>query len=252
MLSRTITTLPALLLMTLTAGAADLKLKAPPAPPPPPPFNWSGLYIGGNVGGAWAESHWTDSLFGIDWGGSSEGRFIAGGQIGFNYQFPSSPFLLGVEAQFDWVGRNGGDVTAVALGDTFTISSNDTGIATVAARLGLAFDRLLWYAKVGGAWVGNNGFTVTNVTTGETFVGDNSHTLSGWMVGVGLEYAFIENWSMKLEYDHIGLGGETFTVPGTAIAVLAGDTITSDHHVDLVKFGINYRFGWNNPVVARY
>ena len=251
-LSRAITTLPALLLMSLTAGAADLRLKAPPPPPPPPVFNWSGIYIGGNIGAAWLESHWTDSLFGLDWGRTSNGRFIGGGQIGFNYQFAGSGFVLGAEAQFDWVGNNGGVTVVGPLGHGFNITSNDTGITTLAARFGLALDRALWYGKVGGAWVGNNGFTVTDLTTNQTFVGSNSNTVSGWMFGVGLEYAFSDNWSGKFEFDHIGLGGRTFVLPGAIIPALAGDTITSDHNVDLVKFGINYRFGWGaaGPMVA--
>jgi outer membrane immunogenic protein len=252
-LSRTITTLLTLLLTPLAAGAADMRLKAPPAPPPPPPFSWTGLYIGGNIGAAWAESHWTDSRFGLDWGRSSNGRIIGGGQIGFNYQFPGSNFVLGAEAQFDWAGNDGGVSAVGPLGHSFNIVSNDTRIATAAARFGYAFDRALFYGKAGGGWVGNDGFTVTDLTTGQAFVGDTGHTLSGWMLGVGIEYAFSNNWSGKFEFDHIGLGGRTFTLPGVIIPALAGDTITSDHNVDLVKFGINYRFGWaGGPVVARY
>jgi outer membrane immunogenic protein len=130
------------------------------------------------------------------------------------------------------------------LGHGFNIVSNDTGIATLAARFGWAFDRALWYGKFGGGWVGNNGFTLTDLTTGQQFVGDTSRTLSGWMAGVGLEYAFSGNWSGKIEYDYIGLGGRSFTLPGIIIPALAGDTISSSHNVQLVKFGINYRFGW--------
>jgi outer membrane immunogenic protein len=252
-LSRTITTLVTLLLTPLAAGAADMHLKAPPAPPPPPPFSWSGLYIGGNIGVAWAESHWTDSLFGLDWGRTSDSRFMGGGQVGFNYQFAGSSFVLGAEAQFDWVSNDGGASAVGPLGHGFTIASNDTKIATAAARFGFALDRALFYGKAGGGWVGNNGFTVTDLTTGQSFVGSNGNTVSGWMVGVGFEYAFSDNWSGKFEFDHIGLGGRTFTLPGTLVPALAGDTITSDHHVDLVKLGINYRFGWaGGPVVAKY
>jgi len=130
--------------------------------------------------------------------------------------------------------------------------SNDTRIATLAARFGFAADRALFYGKVGGGWVGNNGFTLTDLTTGQVFTGETSRTLSGWMVGAGLEYAFTDNWSAKFEYDYIGLGGRSFTLPGIIIPALAGDTITSDHNVQLIKLGINYRFGWGGPVVARY
>jgi outer membrane immunogenic protein len=242
----------AALMMPVAAGAADMRVKAPPAPPPPPPFSWTGFYIGGNIGAAWAESHWTDSRFGLDWSRSSNGRFMGGGQVGFNYQFAGSNFVLGAEAQFDWLASDGG-VTAVGpFGHGFQIVSNDTSITTAAARFGFAVDRALFYGKAGGGWVGNNGFTVTDLTTGQVFNGDTSHTISGWMVGAGVEYAFGYNWSAKIEWDHIGLGGRTFTLPGVIIPALAGDTITSDHNVDLVKFGINYRFNWGILGPTRY
>ena len=206
------------------------------------------------LGFAWAESHWTDSLFGLDWGRTSDGRFIGGGQVGFNYQFAGG-FVLGAEAQFDWTGNNDGGINHTGpLGHNFNIVSNDTWISTLAARFGFAIDRTLIYGKAGGGWVGNNGFTVTDVNTGQMFIGDTSRTLSGFMVGVGVEYAFSDAWSGKIEYDHIGLGGRTYVLPGVVVPALAGDTITSDHNVDLVKFGLNFRFGGfgTGPGAMRY
>jgi opacity protein-like surface antigen len=47
----------ALAVMAMPAGAADLLVKAPP-PTPVPAWSWTGFYIGGNVGGAWAKSDW--------------------------------------------------------------------------------------------------------------------------------------------------------------------------------------------------
>ena len=245
---------------TGVASAADLSVKAPPAPvyaPPvyaPPIFTWTGFYIGGNIGAAWAQSEWTDSLFGLDWGRTSDGRFIGGGQIGFNYQFVGSPFVVGVEADFDWLGNNNGNGVTVAgpLGRGFNVVSNDTRVATLAARFGYAVDRALFYGKVGAGWVGNDGFTITDLTTSQSFIGDTSHTVSGWMVGAGIEYAFTNNWTVKLEYDFLKLPDRTFVLPGTTIPALAGDTITSDHNVQMVKVGVNYLFNWGGPVVARY
>jgi len=113
-------------------------------------------------------------------------------------------------------------------------------------------------AKVGGGWVGNNNFTVTNLTTGASFTcgtfnltncGNNT---GGWLLGAGFEYAFTNNWTVKLEYDYLGLGNRTFFIPATA-PFLAGDTFTSNNrNVQTVKVGFNYLFNWGAPVAARY
>ena len=82
------------------ASAADRPVKAPYSAPPAPPayYTWTGFYIGGNIGGAWAHGSVDDSLFGLSASASHSG-FIGGGQLGFNYQF--SNIVLGVEWDFD-------------------------------------------------------------------------------------------------------------------------------------------------------
>jgi outer membrane immunogenic protein len=107
----------------------------------------------------------------------------------------------------------------------------------------VAWDRVLFYGKGGGAWVGANSFTVTDLTTGASLSGSNSNSSTGWTAGVGLEWAFAGNWTARFEYDYIGLGNRTFVVPLTS-PVLAGDTFTANRNVQLVTVGINYLFNW--------
>jgi outer membrane immunogenic protein len=64
------------------AMAADLSYKAPPLRPPV--FSWTSLYIGGNLGGAWANTTITDSLYGLSFSNGSNAVFVGGGQVGFN------------------------------------------------------------------------------------------------------------------------------------------------------------------------
>jgi hypothetical protein len=62
--------------------------------------------------------------------------------------------------------------------------------------------------------------------------------------------AFWNNWSAKIEYDFLGLSSRTFTSTGV---VLAGDTFTTGNpNIQMVKSGINYRFGWDSAVAAGY
>jgi outer membrane immunogenic protein len=239
----------ALLASPMPASAADLKPAPAPvytkAPPMPPPFSWSGFYIGGNLGGAWANTTITDSLFGLNFGKGNNGVFVGGGQVGFNYQV--SNLVFGAEGDFDWAANNNNNsVTGVVgpLGHTFTASANDRWMATVAGRLGYAIDRWLIYVKGGGGWVGANSFTVTDVTTGGSVTGGSSNTLSGWLVGGGFEWAFANNWSMRAEYDYFGLSGRSLTVPAT-FPILAGDTFnTGKNNIQMATVGINYRFNW--------
>jgi outer membrane immunogenic protein len=243
--------------MALSLGtpvfAADIAVKAPPPPPPPPVFSWTGFYVGGNVGGAWSNNRWTDSLFLTNFGNNNNGVFIGGGQIGGNYQI--GQFVIGGEWDFDWAANNHNNTGIIIPGvGNIVVTNNNRWITTVAARFGWAIDHWLLYGKAGGGWVGNNNLTISNLTTGVSFTcgtftsftncGNNT---GGWLVGAGFEYAFTNNWTVKVEYDYLGLGNRTFFVPA-ASPFLAGDTFTSNNrNVQMVKVGFNYLFNWGAP-----
>ena len=89
-----------------------------------------------------------------------------------------------------------------------------------------------------------------NWTWGSTVTCGSS--TGGWLVGAGLEYAVTNNWTVKLEYDFLGLGNRTFVIPATA-PLLAGDTFTSNNrNVQMIKVGFNYLFNWGAPLGGRY
>jgi outer membrane immunogenic protein len=246
----------AMLLSPLAAHAADLPVRAP-LPPPVPVFSWTGFYVGANIGGAWSKNHWTDTLFLTDFNNSAHNSvFIGGGQIGGNYQIGN--FVIGGEWDFDWAGNtNGGTGSVIPAVGTIVVTNNDRWITTVAARFGFAADHWLFYGKAGGGWVGNNNLTVTNLTTGVSLTCGNfsncgNNNNGGWLVGAGAEYAFAPNWTVKFEYDYLGLGNRTLVIPATA-PLLAGDTFTSNNrNIQMVKVGVNYLFNWGAPVYGRY
>jgi outer membrane immunogenic protein len=235
------------------APAADL------SPPPPvyvpPAFTWTGFYFGGNFGAAWGQGNVTDTLTGLNFSGTTSAQFVGGGQVGFNYQVSS--LVFGIEGDFDCCANNNNNGTGVVvpgplgLGHAFTASLNDRWITTLTGRLGVAWDRVLLYGKGGGAWVGNSGFTVTDVSTGASLTGATNNSITGWTAGAGLEWAFLNNWTARFEYDYIGLGASTFVVPATS-PVLAGDTFTANRNIQMVTVGLNYLFNWGGPVTARY
>ena len=250
----------AMLLSPFAARSADLAVKAAPPPPPLPVFSWTGFYVGANIGGAWAHDGLHDTLFQTNFNNSSNGVFIGGGQIGGNYQI--GQFVIGGEWDFDWASNHNNSTGVIIPGiGNIVVNNNDRWITTVAARFGWAIDHWLLYGKAGGGWVGNNSLTVTNLTTGVQFTcgsfngfGNScSNTTGGWLLGAGFEYAFTNNWTVKLEYDYLGLGNRTVFVPAGALGGgLAGDTFTtSNRNVQMVKVGVNYLFNWGSPV-TRY
>ena len=246
----------AMLLSPLAAHSADLAVKAAP-PPLMPVFSWTGFYIGANVGGAWANNNWNDTLFRTNFNnGNNNGTFIGGGQVGANYQIGS--FVIGGEWDFDWAGNSNNNGTGGIIPGVgnIVVTNNNRWITTVAARFGFAVDHWLFYGKAGGGWVGNNNLTVTNVTTGVSLTCGNftncGNNTGGWLVGGGVEYAFTPNWTVKAEYDYLGLGNRTLLIPATA-PFLAGDTFNSNNrNIQMVKVGVNYLFNWGAPVAARY
>lgn len=209
------------LCVSATARAADLPVKAPPAPLPL--YNWSGFYLGANLGGAWTSGSLNipgNNLY----GGLTE--FIGGVQAGYNFQ--AGHLLFGVEGDFDGATFGHPALPTPTLG---SVSQN--WIATVAGRIGLVEDNWLLYGKFGGGWVQSN---ATLNFAGVTWQGSN--TSSGWLAGVGIEYGFKPHWTLKLEYDQIFLGNWTSTT---------APPIQLNRDLQMVKFGANYKFESGRP-----
>ncbi|WP_246556853.1 outer membrane protein [Bradyrhizobium liaoningense] len=204
------------LCVSTTTRAADMPVKAPPALSPL--YNWSGFYLGANLGGAWTSG--SLNIPGNNfYGGTTE--FIGGVQAGYNFQV--GHLLLGVEGNFDGATFGHPPLPTPTLG---TVRQN--WIGTVAGRAGLVEDKWLLYAKLGGGWVHSN---ATLNFSGVTWQG--SSTSPGWLAGVGVEYGFKPNWTLKLEYDYVGLGSWTSpTVPA----------IQLNRDLQMVKLGANYKF----------
>jgi outer membrane immunogenic protein len=222
------------LLTTSGVRAADLEARPRPATAPAlsQPFSWTGFYIGGNVGGGWAERNVTDATFGLS-AGTSHGGVIGGAQGGFNYQFGN--FVVGVEGDIDWAGLKTTDGGTLVPGVGTLQGSGDTRwISSLAARFGFAYDRLLFYGKAGGASVGDSA-TVTNLTTGTTT--DVSKVNMGWLIGAGVEWSFLPNLSTKVEYNYLALRAWDFASSAPV------DTFTVNRNTHLLKIGLNYRFG---------
>jgi outer membrane immunogenic protein len=253
--------------------AADLRMPVKaPVMAPVAAFNWSGFYIGGFVGGAFADgdvratelgSVGAPALgynvgfgLGVPWTYPLDSSFIGGGTIGWNFQAPGSMFVFGLEAEAGYVSLRGFRADPASPGlDTVSRTQIGDWYAVLAGRLGLAFDRTLIYVKGGGAFVDVRSQVIDNCTLAPC--GPATVNARGradeftWAAGGGLEFALSYNWSIKAEYLYIDTSS-TFNSCGP-VAAAAGQTFCWRHDVPglhTAKVGINYRFG--GPVVASY
>jgi outer membrane immunogenic protein len=250
---RTTLSVTALLLATaIGAQAADLPVQPLQPVYIPPPFKWTGIYIGGSFGGAWAPQRWVNDNLALEFDGGSNGVFMTGGQIGGNYQFGN--FVVGGEWELNYLTKNSSHHPGLfvpTLGNDVRLKSSTGWVSTVAARFGYAFDRVLVYGKAGGGWGGDNWLTITNVANGATIT-TNNNTAVGWLVGAGVEWAFgayINSWTMKVEYNYLSLGSWSYTVPASA-SFFVNNNFNTDRNIQMVKVGFNFLF--NGPISTRY
>ncbi len=243
----------------LTAVGQALAADLPPAPMPPPRapaayvpapipyYNWTGFYLGGNVGGIFNSASASDTI-GSAIATTTSQSFLGGGQVGFNWEFGPG-IVIGTEADFDWLPntKNAFTLTAPAAvgGGTATTAINNRWLTLVDARVGYAWDRLLVYGKGGWAFAGvsnsNGSVTAGGTTTVVNISGPGSN--QGWTAGAGLEYAFWGTWSVRAEYDFVRLNNATYTQPA-APAPFGKDTISSNNRqLNLLTVGLNYKFG---------
>ena len=143
---------------------------------------------------------------------------MGGGQIGMNYEFWGG-VVIGAEAMFDWLPNTvNASMTATAPDGTaaFVGTINNRWLTTATGRLGYAWDRVLLYGKGGGAWVATNSPTIAiGAGPPASFASVTNTNNFGYTAGFGLEWAFWNNWSVRAEYDYIGLPNQSFTVaPG--------------------------------------
>ena len=191
-------------------------------------YNWTGFYAGINGGYMWGDTEFTDAA-GASFSTSPKGWLI-GGTLGFNYQIGS--WVWGIEGDFNWVDINGTDASAVCGA---TCHFKNTWLSTVRGRIGYAFDRWLPYVTGGGAFGRVN---VGNVS------GTVDETKSGWTAGIGMEYAFLGNWTAKIEYLHVDLGTATCDLS------ICTSTVNANYTAEIIRAGLNYKF--SGPIFSRY
>jgi opacity protein-like surface antigen len=221
-----------------------------------PAYNWTGFYLGPQLGVDWGYTNWTFAD-----GTKSYPRFagiLPGGQVGYNYQYDK--WVFGVEGDAGWTNAHGSRGCA-GVGFFFSCEFDVNSLYTVTGRIGYTYpDRVLWYVK-GGAAIGENRAQVRcNTDSQLTIFGGllnpgcpsqgTTRTDVGWTVGGGTELGLTENWSVKSETSYFNLGSTHYALGTIA---LAGANVSRSGWISTI--GLNYRFtGFGEPaaVVAKY
>jgi outer membrane immunogenic protein len=226
-------------------------------------FTWTGCYLGAHVGGAWMRNDVTDPVLlvqdnvnlggpGFTTGGPTtvgvnESGAVVGGQIGCDYQFPSN-FVLGVEGAASGGTMKGSTVVALPNSppDTAVVHVKTDFVPTLTGRAGYAVDHWLFYAKGGVAWASSK-YSVTGTFNGGAGLGlpfdfEGLSLRTGWTAGGGVEWAFADDWSARLEYDYYDFGTHTATMSDV---VNGPGPLSFKTTMQTVKLGVNFHvWGW--------
>jgi outer membrane immunogenic protein len=253
MLKKTIISVAALLSAGGAAFAADLPMRkeAPAYVAPMPVFTWSGAYFGLNAGGVFTKN--AHSMAGqsaatqaaINAGlvpasmSKDKSGFIGGVQAGYNWQ--TGAWVLGVEADVNYVGAKSTASFVNPLGDVVSARSDLRWLGTGRLRAGYAFDRFLVYAT-GGVAFGDVKQTAGYWSAGvPLYYGSKSEMRAGWTLGGGVEYAITNNVTVKGEYLYYDLGKSTVSVDPVGVAGASyAARVKNDGHI--VRAGLNWKF----------
>jgi outer membrane immunogenic protein len=232
------------------AMAADLPARAyTKAPAFVEANDWSGIYIGGQVGYDWAVNRYTYNNgagivedFNETQQASNPGSVAGGGRIGIQKQW--SNWVLGIEGNYNWTSLKQADSGVLAPG---TLRSWKTdGIAAVVGKVGYSFDRWMIYAKGGWADADINTFAIDPATG---INGGAKKWQSGYTIGTGIDYKITQNWIAGAEFNYYNFKYDRSVLN-------AGGTIgtwsNSNANIYSLLFSLSYLFNWSSPVVAKF
>jgi outer membrane immunogenic protein len=229
----------ALALSTVVFSAQAADLGAPRMPVAgavvAPAFNWTGFYLGAQVGHGWARTGYDIN---IPPAANSGTNFNVNGLFGgihggYLWQFNQAVF--GIETDIELTGARGND--AGFNGSTDQVDRRWQGSTRLIG--GFAVDRALFYATAGAAY---GDFKFTQVTFASV-----SKTAMGWTAGAGIAYAITPNISARLEYRYTGYGAQGFIFPVNVDRTMRA---YGDH---AIRLGVSYHFTTGpSAVVARY
>lgn len=239
-----VTLVSSVALYGVPAKAADLYggMKDDPyIAPAPPVFSWTGYYVGLQTGYEWNRakhqlSFDDDALDIIGSGTTRPSGWIGGGYTGYNWQ--SQNWVFGVEGDFEGGNLSDSRTWTYPEGNT-QIKSKLRWQGSLRGRVGWAANKTLLYMTAGWAFASAETSARVDFDNGPIDVlgqGTSTKTLNGWTVGGGVEHAFSNNMTLRLEYRYADYGS-------TSSSITDGVSIGSQS-VDLDTHAIRVGAGW--------
>jgi outer membrane immunogenic protein len=238
--------------VTYKLGGLVPGLAAAPVAPAPQrtaaTLSWTGFYVGAGFGyGAYTfKNH--DVLTAT--GAPSSFEFSAGGTgwlgtvvAGADYQF-ANRVVAGVFADYDWTRIKG---------EAFFLNGPRTGTLTqdsswaVGARIGyLVWPDTLLYVNGGYSEARFSGINLQfSFLPATPCCTQDPATFKGWFAGGGTETQLWSNWFGRLEYRYAAYDSQHVRTSYGHQAIL-------EPTVQTIRLGVNYKFNWAGPLVARY
>jgi len=257
-----------LITLTVLIAAAVFSLAGPVmeknvAPVPMAECNWTGFYIGLNGGVGWQQSRFTNNDDGgyesYIFGGASTTTwdnvdYLAGGQVGFNYQWQD--LVLGIEADADYSGNTINKTRRYGAESPESWHWDDVARidfqGSVRARLGISFNnnRGLIYgtggaAFVHGDWQSNDHYYTAYYSGSYDEYWKGNDWRWGLIAGFGMEYKLNCRWSVKAEALYTWLAEDTVgpSYVGSSVSSFYVGRYTFADEFYSARFGINYSFG---------
>jgi outer membrane immunogenic protein len=202
-------------------------------------YNWSGCYVGGDAGGTWAKMNLNVPAYPFPDSSGTMSSF-SGGVLGGCQYMTDSRFVFGIEGDYSWMNLDNTHLSGNGGTELFHVNYNQS--ASVRGRIGyspMTAPNLLLY--------GTGGYAAADLNQSNYIPlagGYHSGWASGWVAGVGAEWAFTANWIAGLEYLHAQYDRQSF--------VFLGLTNVTLRDTDTVRARLSYKFNWGGPVVAKY
>jgi outer membrane immunogenic protein len=193
-----------------------------------PGYDWSGLYVGAQGGFGFGETTWYENRpgGGETFDGDFDG-FAGGVTLGYNLQ--ADMVVFGLESDISSSGISADSEPSLSFtcpGVNSICTTDVEWFATVRGRLGVSIGHTLPYIT-GGLAVGD--------AKGSTFVTNGEDTLVGWTAGAGVEHAFTDRLSVKLEGLYVDLGELDLTFS-------CGINCQTSVDFAVARLGVNYNF----------